>query len=141
MKKSARKILSLVLTLVLICALAATAFAAASHSVEEETDSGLIITEHGSISTYSVSGEVSVDNGGRMNSLRVSIDYSYIQAGTTDTIIQESYSTTAYSNYVHSGSKTVYNTTCKKMVHATYMFRVEIPHEGAFNSTPFTLYN
>ena len=141
MKTKFRRILTLALTLVLICALTATAFAAASRTVEEETDSGITVIEEGSISNYSVSGEVYTDIGGRMTSLRISIDYSYIKAGTTDTIIQDSYSSTAYNQYEHSDSETLDGSKCKKMVHATYMFRLEIPNEDTFDSTPFTLYN
>lgn len=140
MKKSARRILSLALTLVLICALATAAFAATSHSVEEETSDGSIVCEYAAIDTRSVSGQVYVNDGERMNSLRISIAYSYIMAGTSSTIAQDTYTTTGYDTRSHSGTKTLDSDICSRMVHATYTFRAEIPYEGTFNSTPFTLY-
>ena len=138
--KKFRKISALMLALVLVCTLAATAFAATSRAVEEVTSGGSTVYESGTIDKLSVSGAVNVNEGERMDSFKIVIDYSYIQVGTTSTIIQDSYQTTAYEARSHSGSKTLNGFTCKNMVHATYSFRVGIPSEGNFNSTPFTLY-
>lgn len=142
MKKTLRRIFSLSLVLVLICAFATTSFAAAiTHDVEEETNGGSCVYEHASIDTRSVSGEVFVNGGEIMNRLQIVIDYSYIVPENNSTIEQDTYTTTAYNLRVHSGSKTLSATVCERMEHATYKFYADIPYEGSFSSTPFTLYN
>lgn len=139
MKNSARKILALVLTLVLICALATAAFAATTRAVDEETSGGSTVSEYASIDTCSVYGQVYVNDGERMNSLRVSITYTYQQTSAANSLKTLTHTTTGYDVRSHEGSVTLTSSECYKMKYAYYNFRAEIPSEGTFYSTPIQL--
>ena len=77
MKNSARKILSLVLTLVLICTLTTVAFAATYVSIEQPYDDNLV-SAYASISKYAISGNIYVNDGEDTGDLRsVNIQYKY----------------------------------------------------------------
>jgi hypothetical protein len=66
MKKSARTILSLVLTLVLICALAITALAHDRHTFEDEFNGGTII-EYAYINMTRLYGDITVEDESGMH--------------------------------------------------------------------------
>lgn len=129
--KKFRKISSLILALVLICALASVAFAENKHHCNEEvTASGNLVTMDASITQYSVSGQIYVNDGAPMPYLYASVTYTYNVAtiggpAVTDTV-------TGYGGNAHYAHATKEVTANISSMHsAVYNYKADIPGESS----------
>lgn len=145
MKKSARKTLSLALSLVLICALAATIFAASDGWGDHYQ--GIYIDMVGEVNRYDASGEVFVDYIYGASRLEIDMTYTYYPkpAGSpAATLVHSDYETS--NNFSSAGAMRELSTTvdlkgsCHSMIAVTYHFNAEFPYSiGRFESAPYSI--
>ena len=143
--KKFRKISALMLALALICALAATAFA--SSIALDFPVAGRMVNIAGSMSQYSVCGEIDVDGGVDTGELRrASVEFWYIKnnGGSTSTVkwhttivdsIYTGHAAMAQKTFTAS-EKTAYNIVC--MSYAAESFRAYVPYENGSGTELFT---
>lgn len=145
MKKSARRTLSLALSLVLICALAATVFAASDGWGDHYQ--GIYIDMVGEVNRSDATGEVSVDYIRGASRLEIDMTYTYypMPAGSpAATLVHSDYETS--NNFSITGAMREFSTTvdlngsCFSMIAVTYHFNAEFPYvSGRFESAPYSI--
>lgn len=145
MKKSARKILALVLTLVLICTLATAAFAATYVDIEEDYGTN-VVCAYASIAKYTINGQIYVNDGEDTGDLRsVNIQYKYYIKDSAGNLLvrpESGFATltdSITSGHVASVSKTYTSSQIYCMSYGLANFRANV---YAWNATqPFTALN
>ena len=146
MKKSVRRILSLALVLVLVCALAATAFATpSSFFVEEDYDNERYIAHaQASITTSTAEGQVGVEDTqlGKMvtgQSRYVSMQYSYTELYGSQTLLRSNSmtNTNTATLVARVEFRAAQNQT---LVSATFTFWADVPtSQGTQRFAPDTV--
>lgn len=147
MKKSARRTLSLALSLVLICALAAVAFATSPpYYKDEDYDDRYLAQASASISRYGANGNVYVEEIGTGSLLtgylrHVSMDYSYVKVtGNQAELITDSITDSTTSKLI--ASVAFHDASIQCMVNATFYFEAYVPTSYGtqrFTVAPVTL--
>ena len=130
MKKHLRRTFSLILSLVLVCTLAAFASAEDKYDYnEEETVNGNLVTMEAELTQYSVWGQIFVNDGELIDYLYAGVTYSYNvailgQPPITDTV-------TSSGNTVRFArvSKEV-TENISAMHSATYNYKARIPGDS-----------
>jgi hypothetical protein len=128
--KKFRRISTLALVLVLICALSVTSFAARRYSANEvETDRGNLICMEAELDQYTAMGQITVNGGQQMPYLYSSIQYTYNvstigRPPVTNTVTRSAYD----ARYARA---TVEITTNISAMHsAVYNYKADIPNES-----------
>ena len=145
MKTKFRKIAALTLSLVLICALAATVFAASDGWGDHYQ--GIYIDMVGEVNRYDASGEVFVDYIYGASRLEIDMTYTYYPMPAGSLARTESYSDyETYNSISTAGALRDFSTTvdlhgsCHSMIAVTYHFNAEFPYSiGRFESAPYSI--
>lgn len=133
MRKSARKVLSLVLSLILICTIATVALAT-SAVVYDETPGGIPVELNYEMETRSVYSDIQVEHLPSSTYVKATITY-YLYPGT-----DSAFDTITISddedggNYV-SVSKSYSSSECRRLSNGTYRYTASMNHGDYFNRT------
>lgn len=132
MKKSARKILSLVLILVLICTIA-TVTLATSAVVYDETPGGISVELNYEINTRSVYSDMMVEHLPSSTYVKASITYDLFQSGS---FTPQNYTISDDAdgdNYISVGKE--YSSTNIRLENATFKYTASMIHGDYFSRT------